>query len=110
MRTSSGRSPRRPRPPLDQDGLERLALHYVGRYATTRARVRDYLNRKLRERGWSGETAPAVDRVVERIATLGYVDDAAFASARAAAMQRRGYGGRRIAQALAVAGIGEDDR
>jgi hypothetical protein len=29
-------------------------LGYAGRYATTRARLAAYLERKLRERGWSG--------------------------------------------------------
>jgi len=38
------------RPPLDAEGLERLGLFYAGRYATTRAKLADYLRRKLRER------------------------------------------------------------
>jgi regulatory protein len=99
----------RARPPLDRGGLERLALHYVGRYATTRAKLRTYLARKVKERGWSGDESPPVDSLVERFAELGYVDDQAFASARSAALQRRGYGARRIEQALKAAGIGEED-
>lgn len=87
-----------------------MALHYVGRFGTTRARLRAYLARKVKERGWSGETGPAIDPIVEHMARLGYVDDAAFAAARAAAMQRRGYGQRRINQALAAAGITGDER
>jgi regulatory protein len=97
------------RPPLDAEGLERLGLFYAGRYATTRARLADYLLRKLRERGWSGAGAPPVGALVERFATLGYVDDAAFAEAKAGSLLRRGYGERRVAQALRAAGIGEDD-
>jgi regulatory protein len=31
------------RPPLDAEALERLAVHYVGKYATTRAKLRSYL-------------------------------------------------------------------
>ena len=96
-------------PPLDEQGLERLGLSYAGRYATTRARLAAYLERKLRERGWSGPAAAPVERLVERFAELGYVDDRAFASARAAALTRRGYGERRVAQALRAAGIGEED-
>ena len=110
--------------PLDDAGLERLALFYVGRYATTRARVRTYLLRKLRERGWAAD-APSllahetdaidpgaiakVNGLVERLAGLGYVDDAVFASARAQSLHRRGYGDHRIAQALAGAGISSED-
>ena len=84
-----------------------MAIHYVGRYATTRARLRAYLQRKLGERDWSGPAPPDVEGLIERLVALRYVDDAAFASARAAALQRRGYGERRINQALAAAGIDE---
>ncbi|KTW08260.1 RecX family transcriptional regulator, partial [Sphingomonas sanguinis] len=38
--------------------LERLALRYVERFATTEGKLVDYLTRKLRERGWAGEGAP----------------------------------------------------
>jgi regulatory protein len=104
------RAPHKPPPqPLDQEGLERLALFYAGRYAVTRAKLRDYLKRKLRERGWAGEGEPPVERLVERFSALGYVDDRAFATARADALGRRGYGARRIDQALRAAGIEEED-
>lgn len=100
---------KKPRPPLDGEGLERLALFYAGRYATTRAKLGSYLNRKLRERGWGGEGQPPIERLVERFADLGYIDDRAFASARAASLQRRGYGERRLDQALYAAGIEAED-
>lgn len=99
----------RPRPPLDAAGLERLGLFYAGRYATTRARLAAYLRRKLRERGWDGPGEPPVERLVERFAELGYVDDRAFAASRAAALLRRGYGERRVSDALKSAGIAEAD-
>lgn len=95
----------RERPPLDKDGLERLALFYAGRYAVTRAKLAAYLVRKLRERGWGGEGEPPVERLVARFAELGYVDDRAFADARGAALGRRGYGARRVDEALRAAGI-----
>jgi regulatory protein len=100
---------RKPRPPLDAGALERLALHYAGRYATTRAKLRSYLSRKVRERGWDGEGAPPLDALIERFAELGYVDDQAFASSRAASLGRRGYGARRVEMALTAAGITEED-
>ena len=56
--------------------------------------------------------APASRRssaLVERMAALGYVDDRAFAAARAAALGRRGYGERRVGEALRAAGIDEED-
>ncbi len=100
---------RKPRPPLDQEALTERALAYAGRYATSRAKLAAYLSRKLRERGWSGEGEPPIDRIVADMAALGYVDDRAFATARGAALGRRGYGVRRIDQALRAAGVDEED-
>lgn len=106
---SASHSQRRPPPPLDDAALERLALRYVERFATTRGKLADYLRRKLRERGWAGEREADPAALAERMAGLGYVDDRGFAAARAAAMGRRGLGARRIAGALRQAGIVEED-
>lgn len=95
--------------PLDPASLERLALRYVERYATTRAKLAAYLMRKVGERGWDGEGSPSIEPLVGRFAELGYVDDRSFAAARAAALTRRGYGERRVSMALKVAGISEED-
>jgi regulatory protein len=100
---------RKQRPPLDAEALERLALFYAGRYATTKARLRSYLSRKLRERGWAGEREPGIEALVERLAGLGYVDDRAFAAGRAASLTRRGYGERRVRDSLQAAGIAAED-
>ena len=95
---------------LDCAALERLAIRYVERFATSRARLVRYMERKLAERGWNGEGAPPVEALAARLVALGYVDDAAYAAARERAMARRGLGGRRIAGALAADGIEEDLR
>lgn len=95
--------------PLDQAALDRSALRYVERYATTRAKLAAYLKRKIRERGWGAEEPPAIDALVERFARLGYVNDAAFADARAASLTRRGYGLRRVADSLRAAGVEDKD-
>jgi regulatory protein len=108
MAVKSGK-PRKPRPPLNAETLERSALHYAERYATTRAKLASYLTRKLRERGWDGGEDPPVERLVERMAELGYVNDRAFAEARAGSLGRRGYGERRVNEALRAAGVGEED-
>jgi regulatory protein len=103
------RRPRRPRPPLDADKLNELALAYVARFATSRAKLAAYLARKLRERGWAGTGEPPVEALVAKAAALGFVDDAAFALSRARSLTARGYGERRVGQALHAAGIAEDD-
>jgi regulatory protein len=91
--------------PIDRAGLEALALSYLGRYATTRARLHAYLARKVSERDWAGEDEPPLNDIVARCAELGYVDDAGFAAARGAALVRRGFGERRVAAALRAVGI-----
>ncbi|MFT3968138.1 MAG: RecX family transcriptional regulator [Sphingobium sp.] len=96
--------------PLDSRRLEELALHYAARFATSRSKLTAYLKRKLRERGWADEDhGPDVEGLVNRLAELRYVDDGAFAAMRGAALTRRGYGARRVAQALDAAGIEGDD-
>lgn len=102
-------SQRKPRPPLDGGKLDELALRYVGRFATTRARLAVYLQRKLRERGWAGTSEPDVAAIAERMASLGYVDDGAFALARTRALTGRGYGAGRVRQSLRAAGVGDED-
>ena len=104
-----GRGERQAPPPLDEGGLERLALRYAERYATTRAKLSRYLVRKARERGWAAQGEPPIASIVERMAALNYVDDRAFATARGAALTRRGLGSRRIAADLRAAGIDSDD-
>ena len=94
---------------LDQESLNRLALRYVERYATSRKKLAGYLQRKIREREWIDSSPPAVEQLVEQIAGLGYVDDASYAQSKAASLTRRGYGTRRVAQALYQAGIDEAD-
>ena len=101
--------PRRQRPPLDAKRLEELAIRYVGRFATTRAKLRTYLARKLRERGWDGQREPDLDALADRFAELGYVDDAAYALSKSQALSSRGYGKRRVEEKLRVAGVGEED-
>jgi regulatory protein len=96
-------------PPLDEGKLNELALRYVGRFATTRAKLRSYLARKLRERGWDGAREPDVAAIAQRFAEQGYVDDSSYALSKAQSLTGRGYGGRRVAQALKAAGVEEEE-
>lgn len=107
-RPNSG--PRRAPKPLDPARLEELALAYVARFATSAAKLEGYLRRKLRERGWDGEGEAPVAALVARFVENGYVDDLAYARAKSGSLLRRGYGQRRIGQALHAAGIGEKVR
>lgn len=95
--------------PLDQVRLDELALRYVGKYATTRAKLGGYLTRKIRERGWAGDRPADVTALAERFARLGYIDDAAYALGQSRSLTARGYGKRRVADKLRLAGVDEAD-
>lgn len=108
------RRPRRPPAPLDAARLEELALAYVARFATSAGKLGSYCRRKLRERGHAGQEegapAPDVAALVERFVSKGFVNDAGFARAKADGLLRRGYGRRRIGEALRADGIAESLR
>jgi len=104
-RNEPGRNPT----PLNAERLRDLALRYVGKYATTRARLRQYLARKLRERGWEGAASPDLEGLADRFAELGLIDDAAYALAKSRSLSARGYGKRRLAEQLRHAGVEEID-
>lgn len=104
------------KPPLTEAALRDLALHYAARFATTGARLEGYLARKLKERGVAEDAAEDgggrsvqidIPALVARLVELGYVDDDAYARARARDLGARGYGGRRVEQVLRFAGVGE---
>ena len=101
------RSNRQPRA-LDPSTLQALAVRYVGRYATTRAKLTAYLKCKVAERGWAGEGAPPVEAVVLRCVDAGYVDDQAFADAKSRSLARQGYGYKRVEAALNQSGIARE--
>lgn len=102
-------SPRKSKaPPLSEDKLRDLALHYVGRYAVSEAKLSRYLIRKIAERGWGGENRPDPEALAREFAELNYVDDGALAQAKSRASVRKGYGARRLSQQLYHDGISEE--
>lgn len=108
--SSSKRRKKRSSRPLDATRLRDLALAYVARFSTSAGKLESYLTRKLRERGWEGEEEPDIGGLVARYVELGYIDDAAYARAKSNDLLRRGYGPRRVRQALGQAGIDEETR
>ena len=105
------------RPPPDEAGLREAALTYLARYAATSASLRRVLLRRIDR--WMGEqpdpdaARPLADAaralVPPLITTLeaqGLLDDAAFATARAASLRRAGQSSRGIAARLAAKGVG----
>ena len=113
--TTSGRRRRTPKP-LDQRRLNDLALSYVARFATSAAKLEAYLWRKIRERGQVEQDQSDEDgrldvpAIVSRMVELRYIDDEAYARSKAGGLLRRGYGGRRVEQALRADGIADQLR
>lgn len=103
--TAPGRGSKKAAKPLNSVRFEEMALSYVARFSTTSAKFERYLVRKLRERGWEDEGEPPVRSTVERFVELGYIDDEAYARMKSSSLLRRGYGARRVRQALGQAGI-----
>ena len=110
----TARKPRTARP-LGETALRDLALGYVARFATTGAKLEGYLLRKLRERGVVEDEdgrvqPPDVAALVKRLIELGYVDDVAYARSKTRDLTARGFGAKRVEQALWTAGIDENVR
>ena len=101
----------RSRKPLGAAKLDELALAYVARFATSRAKLTRYLTRKVRESEWTGESdaMAACEAVADRMERLHFLDDKQYAVMRAGAMTRRGLGARRVKAQLFVDGIDPSD-
>lgn len=101
----------RSRRPLGAARLDELALSYVARFATSRAKLTRYLSRKIRESDWTDEidAMAACEAAADRMERLQFLDDRQYATMRGAAMTRRGLGVRRVKAQLYVDGIAAED-
>jgi regulatory protein len=81
-----------PRAAPDDEGAMEIAARYLG----ARPRTRWELERRLRR---AGVEEPTVERTLERLATLGFVDDRAFARWWAEQRDRHAPRGRRMVEA-----------
>jgi regulatory protein len=103
-------SNRRTPPKLSPSYIENAALHYLERYASSRANLRRVLMRKA-DRSlahWGGErdeAARMVEDVMAKLARLGYVDDAQYAEIKVRALHRKGGSVRAIAARLVSKGV-----
>lgn len=101
---------------LDPARLDRLALDYVARYATTSAKLQRYLSRKIMEARQAGtideSDASALNAqigdILARCNALGYVNDRAWAEMKASSLRASGYGDRRVRDNLRHSGIARD--
>ena len=107
------RPERKPPRPVTSAFLERAALAYLERYASSSANLARVLRRKVqvrcRLRGEDpAEFLPLVDEVVAKTTRTGLVDDTRYAEGRVASLRRRGGSARAIRAKLAAKGVGRD--
>jgi regulatory protein len=90
--------------------LDRWALAYLGRFASSAENLRRVLLRRIRRRSAADpaaarEALPLVDALVERYRRNGLLDDAAYAAQRAQSLNRRGESLYKIRARLAAKGV-----
>jgi len=93
--------------------LERAALHYLERYASSAENLRRVLMRKVersaREHGTDPEDgARDIDALLRRLQERGLLDDAAYAAGRTRSLARRGDSPRAIRVKLSRKGVPEE--
>ena len=100
--------------PIDRALIEKWALFYLERYASSAENLRLVLGRRVRRRVGNDEAAVGaagalIEALVARYRATGLLDDAAYAAGRTRSGLARGRSLRRIAAGLAAKGVGAAD-
>jgi regulatory protein len=87
--------------------LERWAIHYLGRYASSAENLRRVLVRRVRRHMPEKlpQVSPLIDALVTRYCESGLLDDAKYAAGRVQSLHRRGASLNAIRAQLAAKGI-----
>ncbi len=101
--------PRTPRK-ITPKSLENVALHYLGRYATSSENLRRVLMRRVERSARVHGTDPAegaawVEALIARFQESRILDDAAYVGMRVATLRRRGDSARAIRAKLRGKGV-----
>lgn len=113
MRTNSSDSRKKPRK-VSAAYLERAALHYLERYASSSANLRRILMRRVLKSAEAHGTDPdegarMIDALIRRYQETGLLDDAGYSRMRAVSLHRRGASARMTRMKLAAKGVAADD-
>jgi regulatory protein len=99
-------------PDVDRDDIapeliERWALDYLGRYASSSENLRRVLHRRIRRRlpQAAPKSAATIEALINRYREAGLLDDAAYAAGRVGSLNRRGDSVRAIRSRLAAKGV-----
>jgi regulatory protein len=108
------KNPRRGPRPATPERLEKAALHYLERYATSAENLRRVLMRRVHRSAALHGTDPdagaeAVDGLIERYGRAGLLDDLGYATGRAVGLHRQGKSARYIRGALSAKGVAAED-
>ena len=101
---------RRPPRPLTPERLEKSALSYLERYASSAANLKRVLLRRVERAVRAGvaeriEGIALVDTLVERYRTRGLIDDRTYAEGRVRTLRREGRSRHAIVQRLLAKGV-----
>lgn len=96
--------------PATPERLEKAALHYLERYASSRANLQRVLMRRVERSARLHDTDREeahgwVEAIVARLAERGLLDDALYAESRAVSLHRGGGSRRKIALSLRQKGV-----
>ncbi len=99
---------------IDSTQIEKWALFYLERYASSAENLRRVLRRRVRrEAAADAEMVqaadPLIDALITRYRNVALLDDAAYAASRARRGVTRGHSMRRIAAGLAAKGVGAEE-
>lgn len=113
LRTDSSKTRKKPKK-VSPGYLERAALHYLERYASSAANLRRILMRRVFKSAKAHDTDPEegaamVDALIARYQESGLLDDANYSRMRAETMHRRGTSARMTRMKLASKGVASDD-
>jgi regulatory protein len=92
---------------IEPEMLERWALDYLARYASSAENLRRVLTRRVRRRFPEMErhAAGQITALIARYLETGLIDDAAYAAGRAQSLHRRGESMTKIRGRLAAKGV-----
>jgi regulatory protein len=110
MTDETGKPARKPPRKVSPAYLQRAAMSYLERYASSAENLRRVLRRKVDKRCRLRGEDPAefhelIDEVVAKSLRIGLIDDTRYAEARVATLRRRGGSARAIQAKLSAKGV-----
>ena len=101
---------RQPPRPITTERLERSALAYLQRFASSKENLRRVLRRKLHTADAEARPVLAafIDTLVDRFESSGLLNDATYVEGRVASLRRQGASTRAIALKLRTKGVDRD--